>query len=258
MKLFDLNIGIKIDNNKQVAELIKQDKYDIVTLQESSRCLDGKSSRFNAANEIQKLLGHENSFFGGLFVSRHIFKNNKLHYDFGGLIEQGNQILTKHKFISAQNIFYYKHYSIYEDATNFKVDDQPRCFIDAVIEIGGKPLQVINVHGCWNQGNLGNGRTSVQTKAILAAVRQDIPSIVVGDFNLLPQAKDLKPLNKNLTNLISKYHIKSTRPHFDDGLDTGGVVCDYVFVNDLVKVNDFKVIASEISDHYPLILDFDI
>ena len=59
-------------------------------------------------------------------------------------------------------------------------------------------------------------------------------------------------------NLIEEYNIKSTRPAFDDGLDVGNLVCDYVFVNDKVIVNDFKVINSNISDHLPIILDFDI
>ena len=41
-------------------------------------------------------------------------------------------------------------------------------------------------------------------------------------------------------------------------LDVGDSVDDYIFVNDKIKVNDFKVIKTDVSDHYPLILDFDI
>ena len=40
MKLFNLNIALKIDNDKEVVDLILKDKYDIVTLQESVRKLD--------------------------------------------------------------------------------------------------------------------------------------------------------------------------------------------------------------------------
>lgn len=61
-----------------------------------------------------------------------------------------------------------------------------------------------------------------------------------------------------MVNLIEKYNIKSTRPTFDDGLDKGNIVCDYIFINDKVKVNNFKVINSNASDHLPLMLDFDI
>lgn len=61
-----------------------------------------------------------------------------------------------------------------------------------------------------------------------------------------------------MNNLIDKYNIKSTRPPFDDGLDIGDSVCDYIFVNDKVKVNEFKVLNSNSSDHFPLLLDFEI
>ena len=61
-----------------------------------------------------------------------------------------------------------------------------------------------------------------------------------------------------MKNLIDIYNIKSTRPNFNDGLDKGNVVCDYIFVNDKIKVNDFKVIQSNASDHLPLLLDFEI
>ncbi len=36
------------------------------------------------------------------------------------------------------------------------------------------------------------------------------------------------------------------------------MVVDYIFVTDDVKVNDFKVVDTDVSDHFPLVLDFDI
>ena len=85
-----------------------------------------------------------------------------------------------------------------------------------------------------------------------------IPTIIVGDFNLNPQSKSIEILNKKLTNLIEKYNIKSTRPTVKDGLDVGGRVDDYIFVNDKIKVNNFEVKQIDVSDHYPLILDFEL
>lgn len=126
------------------------------------------------------------------------------------------------------------------------------------MKIGEKELQIINVHGTWNKDKIGNKRTKIQTKAILENIRYDIPCIVVGDFNLLPDTKEIKSLSSNLENLIERFNIKSTRPEFDDGLDKGNIVCDYIFVNNKVKVNNFCVVNSNVSDHLPLILDFDI
>ena len=61
-----------------------------------------------------------------------------------------------------------------------------------------------------------------------------------------------------MSNLIDEYNIKTTRPTFNDGLDKGDLVCDYIFVNNKIKVNDFKVLDNNVSDHLPLLLDFDI
>lgn len=65
-------------------------------------------------------------------------------------------------------------------------------------------------------------------------------------------------LNQEFRNLIAEFDIISTRPDFDDGRDVGNNVVDYIFVNDKIKVKNFEVLDSKISDHLPLILDFEI
>jgi endonuclease/exonuclease/phosphatase family metal-dependent hydrolase len=65
-------------------------------------------------------------------------------------------------------------------------------------------------------------------------------------------------LEKKFKNLIKEFAIKSTRPDFKDDLDKWDNVVDYIFVDDKIKVNNFEVINTNISDHLPLILDFDI
>ena len=105
---------------------------------------------------------------------------------------------------------------------------------------------------------LAKQRQKQVIEKMLSHIRYDMPSIVVGDFNLLPNTKSIEMISKKMINLIEKYNIKSTRPKFDDGLDKGNLVCDYIFVNDKVIVNDFKVIDTNISDHLPLILEFSI
>ena len=91
-----------------------------------------------------------------------------------------------------------------------------------------------------------------------AAKRNDIPTIIVGDFNLFPDTKSIKMLDKEFRNLIKEFNIITTRPDFNDGMDFGNNVVDYIFVSDKIKVNNLKVVKTDISDHYPLILDFEI
>ena len=127
-----------------------------------------------------------------------------------------------------------------------------RAFTDVLLDLDGELLQIINIHGIWNENKLGDLRTINQINSLLLKVRDDIPSIVVGDFNLLPNSLSISIVNRRMKNLIEEYNIKNTR------YGTENMICDYVFVNNKIKVNDFRVVDSDISDHLPIILDFDI
>lgn len=259
MKLLNLNIGIKIDNTQDVLDLISKDDYSIVTLQEVMRGIDTSVfDKYNNSNIIKLKTNFKYNFFGPLWIADHHEKNGIVSKVFGGLTEQGNEILSNYQITKSENCFYYKNYSIFSDTTNFRKYDHPRAIIDSIISVNGKELQIICIHGIWSENKLGDKRTIGQSNFILSKIRKDIPCIVVGDFNLLPNTESIKILNKELINLIEKYNVKSTRPIFDDGLDKGNMVCDYVFVNDKIKVNGFEVINSNISNHLPIVLDFDI
>lgn len=65
-------------------------------------------------------------------------------------------------------------------------------------------------------------------------------------------------MNEIFRNLVSEYGIVSTRPVFDDGLDIGGIIVDYVFASKHICVENLTTIDTPISDHFPLILDFSI
>lgn len=259
MKLLNLNVGIKLDNSKDVIDLISKNQYDIVTLQELMKKIDDTVfDKYNSSNIIKDNTHYKYSFFGPLWFANHHEKNNVIMKDFGGFTEQGNEVLSNYSIIQSSNIFYYKNYSEFTDTTNFRKEDHPRAFVDVILEVDNKKLQIINVHGIWNEDKIGDERTIAQSEVIISHVRDDIPCIITGDFNLLPNTESIQILNKKMVNLIEKYNIQSTRPIFNDGLDKGDLVCDYIFVNNKVKVNDFNVINSNVSDHFPLTLDFDI
>lgn len=259
MKLFNLNVGIKLDNNKEVIELVEKENADICTFQEAMNAVDDSCyEMFKSKNKLVEINEYKYNHFAPLFIASAITKNNEVVRDFGGKAEQGSLLLSKYIIKESYNEFYYNEYKYEYDATHFRELDWCRSIENVILEINGKLLQIINVHGIWNKDKAGDERTINQSNFILSKIRKDIPVIVVGDFNLLPDTESIKLLNNELTNLIDKYNIKSTRPNFDDGLDTGNIVCDYIFVNDLVKVNDFKVLNNLASDHLPIILDFDI
>lgn len=147
----------------------------------------------------------------------------------------------------------------FTDVTDFRNSDHARSVLQAIIQIGNEKLQILNIHGIWNKDKKGDKRTIAQSEFILKkALERDFPTIIVGDFNLNPESESIKMMDEKFLNLINLYGIKSTRPIVKDGLDVGNSVDDYVFVNHKIKVNNFQVINTDISDHYPLILDFEI
>lgn len=263
MKLLCWNIGIKIDNTLDVINFIREGKYDLIALQEVLKAKDDKA--FNMYRSYNDL---ENSFksiyhyseFAPVWGAKEIIKNDKSSRDFGGFVEQGCYTLSKNPILEHYNQFYYLEYKNPGfDATYFKKNDHARSIQNMIIENNDKKFRIINIHGIWNEGKLGDKRTINQCNFIIEkALLANYPVIILGDFNLIPETESIDMLNKNFRNLILEYNIKTTRPNFNDGLDKGNIICDYIFVNDKIKVNDFKVINNSISDHMPLILDFEI
>lgn len=264
MKLISFNIGIKIDNSKEVRSFIKEQDPDIVAFQEIVRDLDeAVFEMYKSKKHIEEIIGKQlpYSFFGPLFIAKHFTKNGKVYRDLGGFVEQGNEILSKYPIVEATNEFYYKHYSYDSDRTNFTIEDHSRAVQIMELSVKNKRLQILNLHGLYSKDKKDSERTINQCKYILkAAKRKNIPTIIVGDFNLLPDTQSIKMISKRFRNVVTEYKTPSTLSEYDPATEhkQGKLVIDYIFVNDSIKVNHFEVIETTISDHLPLILDFDI
>lgn len=119
-----------------------------------------------------------------------------------------------------------------------------------------KQFSIINTHGYWVAGDkIDTPESLEQSKRLLALTdRLDMPTILCGDFNLLPETNSIQMLSGPYKNLISEYKITNTRTsHYKK---TAQAYADYTFVKD-VTVKGFSVPAEpEISDHRLMALDF--
>jgi len=256
------NISIKLDNAKQVGEFIKSQNPEVVALQEVVRHFDDSVFQmYKSKQDIEQIIkkNYPYSFFGPLWITDAFRKNSKMHRNFNGFVEQGNEIMSKFPFVEATNEHFYKIYSYALDWTNWETEDHARAVQIVELNVNGKKLQVLNLHGIWTKDKKGDSRTIKECKYIISVAEgKQIPTIIVGDFNLLPDTKSIGLLNKKYRNLVTEFNVKTTRPKFKDNLETGNNVVDYIFVNSKIKVNDLKVVDTDISDHLPIILDFDI
>lgn len=121
-----------------------------------------------------------------------------------------------------------------------------------------KDAIIMNVHGHWDPVGKGDTENRIAQSKIIAdfvATTGNTPKILVGDFNLLPETESIKMLDGHFTNLITKYSIPTTRTSLYTGEDKHA---DYVFVSDEILVEGFEALPDVVSDHVPLLLNFDV
>jgi len=263
VKLVNLNIGIRVDNTQEVVDFLAKTDPDIITIQEVARHLEESVfDEYRSKDGIESAIGkkYPYKFFGPLWIAKDFKKHGKIFKDFGGYIEQGNEILSKIPIVKTSNEFFYKYYSAdVLDWERWRFEDHGRAVQRVELDWKGKKLQVFNIHGIWAEDKKGDERTIKQCMYIVrAAKKKDLPTIIAGDLNLAPETKSLKIISKEFVSLIDQYDIKTTQPSAKDGVDFGNNVVDYVFVSKDVKVKDFKVLEEDISDHLPMILEFEI
>jgi endonuclease/exonuclease/phosphatase family metal-dependent hydrolase len=122
--------------------------------------------------------------------------------------------------------------------------------------ISDVPYTIINVHGLWN----GRGKTDTPERiAQSQRIREfmdmlDEPKILCGDLNLRPDTESLKILERGMKNLIQSHNVSSTRTSYYPKPEK---FADYIFTSPEINVKRFEVMKDEVSDHAPLLLDFE-
>jgi len=139
---------------------------------------------------------------------------------------------------------------------------------DLSLKRNSQAIFVGNVHGNPHPGSkLDSSSRMIQSQKIIDVFENmSSPKIIGGDFNLLPDTKSIKLFeDAGYRNLIKEFNIKKTRNKLswkihskDSEYFVKQYFADYVFTSSDVKVKSFEVPDIEISDHLPLILDFEV
>lgn len=135
--------------------------------------------------------------------------------------------------------------------------------------VAGRPLTICNAHGTSVPGNkLDTSERLAQSQKILSFVEtRQGEKIIAGYFNLFPNTKSIGLIEKaSFQNLIKEYNITTTRgslvkklhPEYGEGPFGFQEFADYTFVSPGVKVINFEVPDIPISDHLPMILEFEM
>lgn len=258
MKLICLNTwGGKI--YKPLINFIKENSKDtdIFCFQEifntTSKIKVREKRRVNLFNDLSKILTNHQGYFSSSIQNYIIYSRSKvIKADFN--LSFGLAIFIKKEITvnSHGDFFVYGNRDQFDpnDLNTLPKNAQYLTFIKS-----DKKFTICNLHGIWlKEGKQDAPERLEQSRKIIKFLDgRNGEKILCGDFNLDIHTKSIKILEENLTNLIKKYKIKTTRNELFPGKEK---FADYTFVSAGMNVFDFQVPSINISDHLPMILKF--
>lgn len=210
---------------ERIAALIKQEKADIVSLQEVDRGVL-RTQRRDLPAELSKLTGM-NVYFDG-----------NLKYQGG---DYGNAVLTRFPILQSTNT----HYKMLEP-------NEHRGVIQLVLDVNGRKLLLMNTHLDFHPNGMAERLLHVQTmKELIDSYK--LPVIVCGDFNSTPDSK---------THSAMKQYLRDTWEVVGKGRgnsfssDHPSKRIDYLWISSELQPVQAWLPKTTASDHLPVVAEF--
>ncbi len=251
-----------MDNTQELVKFLVSQDADIIALQECTRDLDANVyKKYRTKSDLDKDLWdmYQYWFFWPQRVAKHISKDgNPFHHNFWWYIEQGNYTMSKYPIVSAANYYVHKQYDLEVDHSYRWNDDHPRSVASTVINHNEKKYHVLNLHGWRSKDKRWNKNSVKQCRELVRLAKiYDFPTLLIWDFNLLPDSEGIKIIESEFINHMTHSSITRTRPwSIEKHIDVPNIV-DYVFTSQDIVVSNLTCIETDISDHYPLIVEFE-
>ena len=239
----------------KLLQFIAREKPDFITTQEifdAKRDAPVPNRQFDLGRQIRETSGLINTFFAPR-CSVDVADEEKPF---------GNMIFSRWPFADQKTIFVSGHQPIYHMKTS---DDSLDIGINLQIvevKIDDKTLMLANHHGYLARGNgerFGDEKSEESMRKVAEQLREfaNRPLVLAGDMNVISESATMRAFDGFLHDLTAENQIQQTLSpiHWFDQ----PVACDHILVNDAVKVQNFAVRKNElVSDHLPLVLEFDI
>ena len=132
----------------------------------------------------------------------------------------------------------------------------------AKIKMDGRVMYICNMHGVSRPGEKLDtpGRLTQSRELIEFFDNMADPVIIGGDFNILPNTRSIEAFREHgYRDLIAEFEIDTTRNHLAwDRYPTKLFHSDYVFLKNNIQLKGFTVPKNVVSDHLPLIVEFEV
>lgn len=213
----------------RIAELIKQERADIVALQEVD-----KGVRRTALRDLTAELAAATGMTG-------VFSNN-FHYQGG---EYGNAVLTRFPVKSWTN----HHYQMLRP-------NEQRGILELVLDVRGREVVFMNTH-IDSRPDDAERWLNVGEIEQLTAKCGERPVILCGDFNTRPEGRVYERLTQTFQDAWAKV---GAGDGFSFPAHSANRRIDYIWFThpDMVKPLKAWLPQSEASDHLPLVAEFEL
>lgn len=249
MKLVQLNIWqgkIAI----AVERFLKQQDADIVCLQEvfSSDLFVPALDNLSVLEILQKELNYPHVYFEPTYS----FSINGINTRFG------NAILSKFPLQDRRCVFTSGEYHFVENWRHHidHYHGNTRNALICNVQSPAGNFSLVNHHAFWAATELGNEQSVGAMQKLVTEIR-DIkePLIVSGDLNVSTESPVMRLFDGWLEDLTAAHDLNDTLTEFGK---VRNVACDHILISRDVSVASFQKSPAVVSDHSPLILDFNI
>lgn len=210
----------------RIAEVIKRERADVVALQEVDKGV-ARTQRRDLPMELAALSG-----------MRCVFSNN-FNYQGG---EYGNAVLTRFPVLSSTNLHY----------TMLRTNEQ-RGLLQLRLEVGGRELIFMNTHIDFRGDDSERLLNVSQIQDVARGYGRTL--ILCGDFNDTPGSRTHQRMKQAFDDAWERAGQGSGFSYPAEG---GKKRIDYVWVsrNSPVEPTSAEVIATDASDHLPVLVEF--
>lgn len=250
MKLLQLNAWM--GKLSWAAErFIEQQQPDIVCLQEvfrANKAVMIPDRMFQCLDLLQEASGLEYCYFSpaiGVSIA-------------GGNADFGNAILSRYPLQTAETVFTHGEYAKnFAPATSEETARTiPRNMQIVTIATPEGSVTIVNHHGHWEATPLGTETSVEKMKLVADRARQAKGALIIaGDLNVTSESEVMRVFDDWLDDIVARSGAQTTLSKVGRPLD---VVCDHILTNNLVRMNYFAVETAMISDHLPLVMEFEL
>ena len=226
---YNIHRGVGNDGKlalERIAEVIKEEKPDLVGLQE----VDRGTTRSRGQDQARLLAE---------MTGMHVAYGKNIDFQGGAY---GNAILSRFPILAQTNHLY---------ALN--LNGEQRGLLQVRVKVEGRTLNFFNTHLDYHADN--TERLGCARELVAMISQLDGPLVVTGDFNAVPESPTIKLLRGHLTDSCAG----SATPDGTIPSSNPRKRIDYVFSGGHKGPKPTKewIPRTEASDHLPLVVDFD-